>query len=116
MMSAKKCYNSQVMRDHTCQYLNYFEKFYDIDKEYLVVLARIKYMIDTMPLYTKLNFVHDIKTYILSDDLRKKAWQMVEDNYTLNLQYKNISENLQYTDQHFFSAVRVHRFHHRLQQ
>ena len=24
IMSPKKCYNSQVMRDHTCLYLNYF--------------------------------------------------------------------------------------------
>ena len=100
IMSAKKCYNSQVMRDHTCQYLNYFEKYYDTDKELLVIMARIKYMIDTMPMYSKFNFIHDIKTYIMSDSIRKKAWKMVEDNYTLNLQYKNISENLQYTDQH----------------
>ena len=100
IMSSKKCYNSQIMRDHTCHYLNYFEKFYDTDRELLVIISRIKYLIDTTPQYTKLNFIYDIKTYIISDSLRNKAWQMVEDNYGLNLEYKNISENLQYTDQH----------------
>ena len=100
IMSPKKCYNSQVMRDHTCQYLNYFEKYYDPDKELIMVISRIKYLIDSFPDYDKINFIYDIKTYIMSDNLRKKAWQMVEDNYSLDLQYKNISENLQYTDDH----------------
>lgn len=100
IMNSKKCYNSQIMREHTCHYLNYFEKFYDTDKELLVIVSRIKYLIDTVPAYTKLNFIHDIKTYIISNSLRNKAWQMVEDNYNLKLEYKNISENLQYTDQH----------------
>ena len=41
IMSPKKCYNSQVMRDHTCLYLNYFEKFYDPEKELLLLMARM---------------------------------------------------------------------------
>ena len=100
IMSSKKCYNSQIMRDHTCHYLNYFEKYYDTDKELLIIMSRIKYLIDSVQAFTKMDLIYQIKTYIISDNLRKKAWQMVEDNYTLDLEYKNISENLQYTDQH----------------
>ena len=47
IMNPKKCYNSQAMREHTCLYLNYFEKFYDQDKELSIIIFRIKYLIDT---------------------------------------------------------------------
>ena len=40
--STKKCYNSDLMRDHYCHYMNYFEKFYDPDKEYFSILCQIK--------------------------------------------------------------------------
>ena len=46
ILSAKKCYNSDEVREHICQYLNYFEKFYDTDHELLVLFYRIKCMID----------------------------------------------------------------------
>jgi hypothetical protein len=100
IMNPKKCYNSQVMRDHTCLYLNYFEKYYDPDKELSIIIFRIKYLIDTTPMYTEQQFLYDIRTYILNPRLIGKVRQLVEDNYALNLQYKNISENLQYTDEH----------------
>ena len=100
IMQPKKCYNSQVMRDHLCLYMNYFEKYYDPDHEYLLILARIKYMIDTTPLYDYNNLAHDIRTYIITDRLKAKTKAMVDDNYTLDLQYKNIPENLQYKDYH----------------
>lgn len=100
IMSPKKCYNSQVMRDHTCLYINYFEKYYDPEKELSLMIYRIKYMMDSTPLYGDLDFIHDIKTYIMSDKMKNKVIQMVDDNYSLDLQYKNITENLMYTDNH----------------
>ena len=100
IMNPKKCYNSQAMREHTCLYLNYFEKFYDQDKELSIIIFRIKYLIDTTPMYNEQQFLYDIRTYILNPRLIAKVRQLVEDNYALNLQYKNISENLQYTDEH----------------
>ena len=36
--STKKCYNSDLMRAHMCQYLNYFEKYYDAEKEYFMIV------------------------------------------------------------------------------
>ena len=100
IMNPKKCYNSQAMREHTCLYLNYFEKFYDPEKELSLIIYRIKYLIDTTPLYGENEFLNDVRTYILNPRLINRVRQLVEDNYNLNLEYKNISENLQYTDEH----------------
>ena len=100
IMSPKKCYNSQVMRDHTCLYLNYFEKFYDPEKELLILMARMKFMMDTTPMYTDSEFILDIKRYILSDHIKNAVIKLVDDNYQLDLQYKNITENLMYTNEH----------------
>ena len=100
IMNPKKCYNSPVMREHTCLYLNYFEKYYDPDKELCAILYRIKYLIDTTPLYGENEFINDIKMYMINPRLVAKARKLVDDNYALDLQYRNISENLQYTDEH----------------
>ena len=100
VMNSKKCYNSQVMRDHICLYLNYFEKYFDQDKELQLILYRIKYLIDTTPAYNSLNFIHGIKAYVINERLKQKVLAMVEHNYELNLSYKNIPENLQYTNEH----------------
>ena len=100
IMSPKKCYNSQVMRDHTCLYINYFEKYYDPEKELALNIFRIKYMIDSTPMYGEFDFIHDIKTYILNDKMKALAVKMVNENYSLSLQYKNITDNLKYTDEH----------------
>jgi hypothetical protein len=101
IMNSKKCYNSQTMRDHTCNYLNYFEKYYDTDHELLLVLFRIKYLIDTTPQYLQEDFVRDEVVYIINNPrLRDKARAMVDNNYQLSLAYKNIPEALKYTDEH----------------
>ena len=46
IMNPKKCYKSPVMREHICHYLNYFEAFFDTEKEYFTNLAHIKFLID----------------------------------------------------------------------
>ena len=96
----KKCYNSQDLRDHLCQVLNYFEKYFDPDRELFVYLARIKFMIDNVQGYGYTNFMHDMRTYVLGDSIKNKVIQMTEYNYNLDLTYKNISESLQYTNDH----------------
>ena len=105
IMSSKKCYNSQVMRDHICLYLNYFEKYYDPDHELQVIMYRIKYMIDTTPLYSVENFMYDIRAYLLCSSLKSKVQAMVNDNYSLDLQYRNIPENLQYKNEHAMTML-----------
>ncbi len=108
MMIPKRCYNSDEVRNHICHYVNYFEAIYDTEHEYLFQIYRIKSMIDygivyndSVSVYTKDHFVHDILTYILSDSMYDKVWELVEDNYTLCLSYKNkTNEALQYSDRH----------------
>lgn len=99
-VAPKKCYNSKKMRAHMCQYLNYFEKFFDPDKELLVTMAKVKYMIDCIPEYTNQNFLYDMRVYILNESLINKAIRLVECNYTLDLSYKQIADSLQYTNEH----------------
>lgn len=96
----KKCYNSQDLRDHLCQVLNYFEKYFDPDRELFVYFARIKFMIDNAQGYNYQNFIHDMRTYVLGDSIKRKVVNMTEYNYSLDLTYKNISESLQYTNDH----------------
>lgn len=99
-MSPKKCYNSEDTRVHLCKYLNYFEKYFDPDKELLVTMAKIKYMIDYVPEYSSDNFIYDVRVYILGESLVRKAMHLVECNYSLDLSYKNIADVLQYTNEH----------------
>ena len=110
LMNTKKCYNSQTMRDHTCLYLNYFEKFLDPSKELLIAIARIKYMIDAVPQYTENDFINDIKNMLFNERFKEKVNRMVEINYSLDLLYKNIPENLQYTNEHAKIMLRMSIF------
>lgn len=110
LLSQRRCYNSIVIKSHICQYLNYFEKFYDKEHELLFYIYRIKQLMDTgyinengdvIANYTLDNFKYDLKTYILSDSMYDKVWKMVEDNYYIDLNYKNKSnEGLQYSNTH----------------
>ena len=101
VMSTKKCYNSELMRNHICQYNNYFLRFYDYDKEYITLLANIKYLIDYVPEYSIDGFISDIVRYILSPSILEKTRLMTEDNYILDLAYKNVTNpSLQYTNKH----------------
>ena len=99
-MNSKKCYNSLVMKAHTTHYFNYFEKFYDPEHELLAIIAHMKFMIDTSKAYDMNNFIYDELVYILTKKMQEKVRAMVDKNYNLELQYKNITENLQYTDEH----------------
>ena len=68
MMTPKKCYNSNTQvkpngmtvigfRDHCTHYLNYFEKFYDTDRQLVSLYAQIKYLIEYQEHYTEDNFI-----------------------------------------------------------
>lgn len=101
MVNAKKSYNSDELRNHTCLYLNYFEKYYDQEKEYFTNLANIKFLIDAYPEYNMVQFMNDICKYILQPSIFAKTKAMVDHNYTLSLSYKSANNpQLQYTDEH----------------
>lgn len=96
----KKCYNSQVLRDHICHVYNYFEKWYDPDKELLSVVAKIKYMIDAVNTFDRRSFINDIRIYVFNPSIKEKVRRLAEDNYSMELKYKNIQPSLQYNDHH----------------
>ena len=102
VMNPKRSYNSDEVRDHICRYLNYFEKFYDTDKELLMVLFRIKLSIDYLQSYKKDNFMDDVNRYIIrNDNLTFKIRRFVDDNYNMHLSSNNNkTPNLQFNDRH----------------
>lgn len=104
VLSTKRCYNGEQMLNHNPLYLNYFEKFYDIDHELLMIIYRIKYLIDYQKDYTKEMFFSDLNRYIMSPSIIQKANMMNDDNYSLNLDSKKYRNDknptLQYSDRH----------------
>lgn len=97
----KKSYNSDLLRDHCCHYINYFEKYFDSEKEYFTNLCHLKFFIDYYEGYTVQNFMFDINRYILQPNIFEKVRLMVESNYSLELSYKSANNpQLQYTDDH----------------
>ena len=104
----KKSYNSDLLRDHTCSYLNYLEKFFDPEKEYFTNMCYIKIMIDGFVDYNRQNFIYDINRYILNNSLFEKVKKMVAHNYSLTLNYKNANTpQLQYTDDHAKALMQI---------
>lgn len=104
IVSSKRCYSGAAMRDHLPLYLNYFETYYDTDHLLIMVLQRIKYMIDYVADYSFEDMMKDIDKYILHSPLSALAMVMVNDNYKSNLDDsrftndKNLS--LVYRDKH----------------
>ena len=101
IVSRKKCYNGLSVRNRVTHYLNYFLKYYDHDKELLMIYYRMKYCIDFESDYYVDAFKYDVETYLLSPSIRQKITAMNIDNYRLNLDDDTIdNKSLQYTDVH----------------
>jgi hypothetical protein len=107
ILTSKRCYATQEMKEHMCHYLNYFEKFYDQDKELFMIYSKIKYLIDYEASYTKDNFLADIQRYILSPTILWKVKNMNDDNYIIDLVYKNNNSAICYTNRHAKLLMRI---------
>lgn len=100
-LNTKRCYNSDEVRLHICQYMNYFEKFYDTDRYLVSAYCQLKYLIDCEPKYDTQAFFYDLKRYILSGMVFYKLREMNRDNYSLDLNYSNKKNpGLQYNNKH----------------
>lgn len=101
-LNTKRCYNN--MRDHIANYLNYFEKYYDGDHELWGLYIYLKLLMDTQTSkYPEERFKLDLKRLILNPycTIFAKVNQMNEENYYLNLTYRNNrNPALQYTNYH----------------
>lgn len=104
ILASKRCYNGAKMLSHLPHYMNYFEKYFDPDKELLINLFRIKYLLDYEEEYSEEMFINDLKIYFMGASLINKAWMMNEYNYMLDLDNKNYhndkNPSLLYTDKH----------------
>lgn len=101
IVNTKKSYNSDDIRNHYCLYANYFEKYYDKELEYFTNMGKIKVTIDCYPEYDVNAFIVDITRYIIQPSIMGKIKNMVERNYSLELNYKSISNpQLQYDNNH----------------
>ena len=101
IVNTKKSYNSDDIRNHFCLYANHFEKYYDKELEYFTNMAKIKFTMDCYPEYDINAFMLDINRYIIQPSLMSKIRKMVERNYSLELNYKSISNpQLQYNNEH----------------
>lgn len=113
ILSVKKCYSSEEKVDHFTQYLNYFEKYYDTDHELLAIYARMKFMIDTddAGLYTKQQFMADIKRDILFSTFARKVKAMNEDNFIIHIKRNKKDGNvLQYSNRHLSALMEIGLF------
>ena len=101
-MNNKRSYNSDETRNHICRYLNYFEKYYDFDKELLMVLYEMKLAMDYNKQYTRKMFMTDVNRFIIRNkSLSYKIRRFVDDNYLMHLSSNNNkTPNLQYEDRH----------------
>lgn len=100
-VSVKRSYNSPELKEHLCNYLNYFLKFYDTDHELLNNYFYMKYMIDYKEEYSKEAFTYDINRYILNGLNYYRVKCMNRDNYKLDLNSNSSSnQSLKYTDEH----------------
>lgn len=123
MMTPKKCYNSNTQvkpngmtvigfRDHCTHYLNYFEKFYDTDRQLISLYAQIKYLIEYQEHYTEDNFINDIYRYFISYKgnpiFHFDICKLVKDNYKVHLTYTNNKNPcLKYTDHHAMIMMEI---------
>lgn len=102
-LKPKKAYKSADARAHFCHYLNYFEKYYDTDRELVAIYSNIKCIIDgNKEKYTKELLKQDLERYLLSDSIRWKVYRMNEDNYIplrKKYEYKK-RPGLEYNNEH----------------
>lgn len=100
----KSAYSKNL--DSICRYSNVFFKVYDQDKEFLSALLVMKYQIDNKNIqYPFTSFLSDICEYLLSDNIIKKIFRMVDDYYSIDLspteEVKNLDLHaLQFMNEH----------------
>lgn len=105
-LKPKKCYHLDKyngVKLHICRYLNYFEKYYDTEKELLVLYARMKAFMDIADVsqYSEEAFLFDLQRYILSDSIKQKVYAMGNDCFELQLKtYPSQNMALCYEEPH----------------
>lgn len=112
-VSTKKAYNSikedeSGIRQRVVHYLNYFLKYYDKDKEILMIYAKLKYLIDCVDVYSEEEFINDLRVNMFSGSMMQKITYLNSDNYCINIDFKaKDKKNLLYTPEHVYSMLKM---------
>lgn len=97
--------DSYVSRlDIVTHYINYFIKFYDEDNELMLAYLKLKAMADNKDQHITIQvFIQFVYNVLLSESMRKKIVDMVEDNYYIDVSSddgKKYNESLEFTEEH----------------
>ena len=112
-VATKKAYNSikedeSGIRQRVVHYLNYFLKYYDKDKEILMIYAKLKYLIDCVDVYSEEEFINDLRVNMFSGSMMQKITYLNSDNYCINIDFKaKDKKNLLYTPEHVYSMLKM---------
>ena len=106
ILKPKKCYHLDKyngVKVHIIRYMNYFENFYDPEKELLNVYAKMKASMDIVGIatYSEELFMLDLQRYILCDSMRRKVDHLMNDCFEVELKrYPSQNMVLCYEEKH----------------
>lgn len=80
----KKLHYKKKMPD-IVHHMNYFTKFYDLDRDTFFATMTVKYEIDTHPDMPEAEFVKLLMERIVNDEFVSKCKRMADDLYTINI-------------------------------
>lgn len=93
-----------------CDYINYFLKFYDKEKELIVMYANIRYVIGKYDLKRDA-FIDLLYKILFTDSMKEKITRMVEDNYCIDVTSDNpdakYTESLEFTNEHVKLLLKI---------
>lgn len=90
----KKTHYKNKMQD-IVHHMNYFTKFYDLDKDTYFAIMTVKYQIDTHPEMTEEDFLRYLMSRVITPPFIRKCKMMANNLYTINIntddsgKYKN---------------------------
>lgn len=98
--------------DIMCDYVNYFIKFYDTDKELLPMYATImKIISDTRTQLNQSQFIELMYKVIFTDSIKAKITELVEDNYDIDVEDhssgKKYAESLEFRNEHVKLLMKI---------
>ena len=80
----KKNHYKNKMQD-IVHHMNYFTKFYDLDRDTYFAIMTVKYQIDTHPEMTEDDFLHYLMDRVITPQFIRKCKAMANDLYTINI-------------------------------
>jgi len=114
-LSLKEAYYKQL--DTICNYINYFELFYDTDRELIMAYLRLKWIVDTAETesLSRKSFIEWMNSTLFTESMCKKIVALTSDNYRVDLETDNqkkrgskiYPEALQFNEHHAEIFMRI---------